>query len=162
MRAAVLLVLVALALPAPAAAGLRAGVARVDITPSTFMQMYGYAKRKCGPANGTHDPLFAKVLVLEAGGSRMALVTADVGSLVSEKRAKGLVAQPYVLCFGIAHHRRRHFCRSERARGGDGGAAYLTSRAQDLARCESAPKPCSRTARHREGIAPIGLHRLLL
>ena len=43
---------------------LRAGVARVEITPSTFMPMYGYANRKCGPANGTHDPLFAKVLVL--------------------------------------------------------------------------------------------------
>jgi hypothetical protein len=57
----------------------------VDITPTTLMQMYGYANRKCGPANGTHDPLFAKVLVLEAGDSRMAIVTMDLGAIVSEK-----------------------------------------------------------------------------
>ena len=49
------------------------------------MQLYGYANRKCGPANGTHDPLFAKVLVLEAGDSRMAIVTMDLGAIVSEK-----------------------------------------------------------------------------
>ena len=64
---------------------LKAGVARVDITPTTLMQMYGYANRKCGPANGTHDPLFAKVLVLEAGASRLAIVTMDLGAIVSEK-----------------------------------------------------------------------------
>jgi len=72
--------------PRPAAAdGLRAGVARVDITPQRSMPMYGYANRKCGPATGMHDPLWAKVLVLESGGTRVALVTADVGSLVSER-----------------------------------------------------------------------------
>jgi neutral ceramidase len=47
--------------------------------------MYGYANRKCGPANGTHDPLFAKALVLEAGESRLAIVTMDLGSMVSDK-----------------------------------------------------------------------------
>ena len=64
---------------------LRAGLARVEITPSTFMDMYGYANRKCGQANGTHDPLSAKVLVLAAGDSRMAIVTLDLGSISSEK-----------------------------------------------------------------------------
>src|SRR5690242_587070 len=63
---------------------LRAGVARVDVTPAALMPMYGYANRKCGPANGTHDPLFAKALVLEAGDSRMAIVTMDLGSIVAE------------------------------------------------------------------------------
>ncbi len=67
-----------------AADQLRAGVARVDITPVESMPMYGYANRKCGPSNGTHDPLMAKVLVLEGGGTRIALVTADLGSLVSD------------------------------------------------------------------------------
>jgi len=56
-----------------AEAELKAGVARVEITPSAYMPMYGYANRKCGPANGTHDPLFAKAAVLEAGDSRIAL-----------------------------------------------------------------------------------------
>ncbi len=63
---------------------LKAGIARVEITPSTLMPMYGYANRKCGPANGTHDPLYAKVLVLESGDTRLALVTLDLGSMVSE------------------------------------------------------------------------------
>ena len=88
------LVWLALLVPAAASAGeLKAGIARVEITPSTFMPMYGYANRKCGPANGTHDPLFAKVLVLEAGDSRMALVTADVGSLVSDQLRRDVAAK---------------------------------------------------------------------
>src|SRR5205807_9565724 len=63
---------------------LRAGVARAEITPAAFMPMYGYANRKCGPANGMHDPLFAKVLVLASGDSRLAIVTLDLGSIVSD------------------------------------------------------------------------------
>ncbi len=65
-------------------ASFRAGVARVDLTPPGSMPMYGYANRRCGPAQGTLDPLFAKVLVLEAGPSRMAIVSLDLGSIVSE------------------------------------------------------------------------------
>ena len=84
MKAAALLLLV-LILPVPApAAELMAGVAKAEITPPALMRMYGYANRKCGPANGTHDPLFAKVLVLESGATRIAIVTTDLGSLVSE------------------------------------------------------------------------------
>lgn len=93
MRAAIVVVVVVLSATAAPAAELKAGVARVEITPPTLMPMYGYANRKCGPANGTHDPLFAKVLVLEAGGSRMALVTADVGSLVSENLRRDVASK---------------------------------------------------------------------
>ena len=60
----------------------------MEITPAALMQMYGYANRKCGPANGTHDPLFAQALVLEAGGSRLAIVTLDLGSMVSDNLRK--------------------------------------------------------------------------
>ena len=74
-----------LAAEAPA---LRAGVASVEITPPELMPMYGYANRKCGPANGTHDPLHAKALVLEAGGSRLAIVTLDLGSIVADNLRK--------------------------------------------------------------------------
>src|SRR5437763_3447761 len=62
---------------------LEAGVAKVDITPSFFGPMYGYANRKCGPANGTHDPLHAKALVLATGDSRMAIVTLDLGNIIA-------------------------------------------------------------------------------
>jgi hypothetical protein len=76
-----------------ASAQLRAGVARVDITPSALMQMYGYANRKCGDAIGTHDPLMAKALVLEAAGSRMAIVTMDLGSVVSDNLRRDVAAR---------------------------------------------------------------------
>jgi neutral ceramidase len=60
---------------------LRAGVARVDITPTNFGPMYGYANRRCGDAAAIHDRLYAKVLYLEAGTDRMAIVTMDLGSM---------------------------------------------------------------------------------
>lgn len=86
---------IALALPmsARAAGTLMAGVARVEITPAASMPMYGYANRKCGPSSGTHDPLLAKVLVLESGGTRVALVTADVGSLVTDTLRRDVAAR---------------------------------------------------------------------
>ena len=59
-------------------AALRAGVAKVEITPPVGVQMWGYSNRK-GPATGTLDPLYARVLVLEAGDQRLALVTVDLG-----------------------------------------------------------------------------------
>ena len=60
------------------AAALRAGVAKVEITPPPGVQMWGYSNRK-GPASGTLDALYARVLVLEAGDKRLALVTVDLG-----------------------------------------------------------------------------------
>ncbi|HLY17522.1 MAG TPA: neutral/alkaline non-lysosomal ceramidase N-terminal domain-containing protein [Bryobacteraceae bacterium] len=61
---------------------LRAGVARADITPPPGEQLWGYEDRR-QPATGTLDPLFARVLVLEAGpegaARRLALVTLDLG-----------------------------------------------------------------------------------
>ncbi|MBZ5602770.1 MAG: neutral/alkaline non-lysosomal ceramidase N-terminal domain-containing protein [Acidobacteriia bacterium] len=73
----------ALALPL-AAADFRAGVARVDITPPVGHEMGGYSARK-GNATGTHDPLYATVLILESGGNSVALVTADLRSFVSTR-----------------------------------------------------------------------------
>ena len=66
-------------LAAPAwCATLRAGVAKVEITPPPGIPMWGYSNRK-GPATGTLDPLYARVLVLQAGTSRLAIVTLDLG-----------------------------------------------------------------------------------
>jgi hypothetical protein len=47
-------------------AELRAGVAKVDITPKTLEQLWGFGAR-VDPATGTLDPLYARILVLEAG-----------------------------------------------------------------------------------------------
>jgi len=50
----------------------------VDITPPEGQAMWGFAARP-GPSRGTLDPLFARVLVLEVGEQRVALVTLDLG-----------------------------------------------------------------------------------
>jgi neutral ceramidase len=86
--------LLALALPAGAvAAGLEAGVARVDITPATGIGMYGFANRK-GGATGVLDPLMARVLVLEAGGKRLALVAMDLGEPLAGTWIEALREKP--------------------------------------------------------------------
>src|SRR5215472_8284754 len=59
-------------------AGLRAGVAKTDITPRGSEILWGFESRKT-PSTGTIDPLYARVLVLEAGGKRLALITLDLG-----------------------------------------------------------------------------------
>jgi hypothetical protein len=84
MKLAAIALLMLVELSFAADVTLEAGVAKVDITPSFFGPMYGYANRRCGPANGTHDPLFAKALVLRTGDARVAIVTLDLGSIASE------------------------------------------------------------------------------
>ncbi|MBL8175137.1 MAG: neutral/alkaline non-lysosomal ceramidase N-terminal domain-containing protein [Bryobacterales bacterium] len=79
---------------------LHAGLAKVDLTPSSSMPMYGYSNRRCGPSAGIHDSLYAKALVLASGASKMAIVTLDLGSFVSEKLVadiKGKLGIPVVL-----------------------------------------------------------------
>jgi neutral/alkaline ceramidase-like enzyme len=66
------------------AADYRAGLARIDITPPAGHAMGGYSDRK-GGATGTHDPLYATVLVIESGETQLALVTCDLRSFVSTR-----------------------------------------------------------------------------
>lgn len=66
--------------PASPAAELKAGVARVDITPplELLAPLGGYGERMNRPAEGVHDRIFAKALVLSDGQSRFAVITADI------------------------------------------------------------------------------------
>ena len=57
---------------------LKAGIAKTEITPPAGLPMWGYSNRK-GPSTSTLDPLYARVLVLEVGSQRLALVTVDLG-----------------------------------------------------------------------------------
>ncbi|HWQ55229.1 MAG TPA: neutral/alkaline non-lysosomal ceramidase N-terminal domain-containing protein [Bryobacteraceae bacterium] len=106
---------------------LRAGTARVEITPPSLMEMYGYARRKCGPANGTHDPLYAKALVLATGDTRVAIVTMDIGSIVSpdlSRRVREELGIPVLLLAASHTHSGPKFL----PYGGEevaGGAAFL-------------------------------------
>lgn len=72
------------------AAEYRAGVARVDITPPVGHEMGGYAARTHG-ATGTHDPLYATVLVIESGANSIALITCDLRSFVSTRLGKNVL-----------------------------------------------------------------------
>jgi len=62
------------------AAPIEAGVARVDLTPPPKLKasLGGYGSRMSRPAEGVHDRVFAKALVLREGRRHFALVTADV------------------------------------------------------------------------------------
>jgi hypothetical protein len=74
----ILIALVVGAVLSAQAAVMKAGVAKVDITPPAGVQMWGYFDRLAG-AQGTLDPLYARVLVLEVGEKRLALVDLDYG-----------------------------------------------------------------------------------
>jgi hypothetical protein len=59
---------------------LRAGVARVDLTPPLELKspLGGYGERMNRPAEGVHDRIFAKALVLADGERKFALMTIDI------------------------------------------------------------------------------------
>jgi len=73
---AVLAAFVLLAASRAPAATLKAGASTVDITPPPGVALWGYELRD---STGTLDPLYARVLVLELGEKRLALVTLDLG-----------------------------------------------------------------------------------
>jgi len=62
--------------PFAEASELRAGMAKVDITPSQPVKMGGYESRK-DSSQGVHDPLGARALALEANGEHVVLVSID-------------------------------------------------------------------------------------
>lgn len=86
MRQPVLFVplLLVLTLPAAGAPPMKAGVARIDITPEGPIWMSGYAARN-KPSEGVLTPLWAKALALEdARGNRAVIVTTDLIGLPME------------------------------------------------------------------------------
>ena len=64
----------------------RAGVAEVDITPPMGVEMWGYGPYEKRVCTEVLDPLAARALWLEAGGTAVALITADLGSITQETR----------------------------------------------------------------------------
>jgi len=57
--------------------GLRAGAAKVDITPTQPCLMSGYAART-NLSTGVHDPLSARAVAFEHDGQRLVLVSSDI------------------------------------------------------------------------------------
>ncbi|MBC8084587.1 MAG: neutral/alkaline non-lysosomal ceramidase N-terminal domain-containing protein, partial [Hymenobacter sp.] len=58
-------------------AGLRAGWAKVNLTPAYATPTAGYGNRR-GNFEGVHDSIFARAIVLDNGGLRVALVSVDL------------------------------------------------------------------------------------
>ena len=62
---------------------LRAGIAKIDITPDIPVKLYGYSSRKT-LSEGVHDPLSARAVVFENNGKKVVLVSSDLGSYGGE------------------------------------------------------------------------------
>lgn len=62
------------------ASNLTANVSSIDITPPLEMKytLGGYGKRMNAPAEGIHDRIWAKVLILKEGDKKYAIVTIDI------------------------------------------------------------------------------------
>ncbi|MBA2505014.1 MAG: neutral/alkaline non-lysosomal ceramidase N-terminal domain-containing protein [Thermoleophilaceae bacterium] len=79
-RALLAVALIALVPASAEAAGLSAGAGRADITPPTGYFTFGYVRADSKPT-GTHTRLYARVLVLERDGRKVALVAEDLGGI---------------------------------------------------------------------------------
>jgi hypothetical protein len=107
---------------------MRAGVAKVCITPPVGAWQGGYGARD-RPSEGVHDDLFVRALVLESeedGGTRGAIVSVDVVTLTHElaegarRRAgetTGIPAGNIALCASHTHGARRPGPTARRAPG---------------------------------------------
>src|SRR5437588_2346607 len=57
------------------AAGLRAAVVKVDITPGTPKWLLGYGARQ---STGVHDPIFHRIVAMDDGDAKVLLVSTDL------------------------------------------------------------------------------------
>lgn len=79
MRTVVTLLSLACCVSSGWAEDLRAGAAKIAVTPPVGYPMWGYAARRDAPSTGVLDPLQARAVVLATGGQRIALVSLDLG-----------------------------------------------------------------------------------
>ena len=80
---------------------LSAGTAKVEITGPIGSTMYGYGSRGSNLSKGMHDPLYARVLVLEDIRNKLAIVTLDLGYFKDKNTARVIEALPKSV--GIDH-----------------------------------------------------------
>jgi hypothetical protein len=112
MRYGVCAMIVCTALAVSARAdGLKAGAAKVDITPPTGYAMWGYASRHDQPSEGVLDPLQARALVLAIGKEKIAIVSLDLGrppprqsTAAVRAKVKDAGIEHIFLCASHTHH----------------------------------------------------------
>ena len=69
-----------------------AGASEVDITPPVGVPLAGYGDRLGRPSTGVHDPIKARVLVLDNGDDRLAIVSCDLCG-VSRDLREGILSR---------------------------------------------------------------------
>lgn len=103
-----LFVLLNAPLTAAASPDARAGVAALDITPPLGVPLAGYYHAR--GADGVLDPLYSRALVIEAGGTRVALVALDLINVTRTitEEARAAIEQdagipPHQVLIGATH-----------------------------------------------------------
>src|SRR5260370_41443604 len=89
-------------IPSAKAEDLKAGAAKVDITPPIGFPMWGYGARHDAGSVGVHDPLQARALVLAVGNEKIALVGLDLGRAPTRQSAQ-LIRAKVNATAGIEH-----------------------------------------------------------
>ena len=91
--------------PGVATGKLRAGAARVDITPSNLTNLNPFG----GTWSGVHDPIYARILVLDNGDTKAAIIATDlieVGDTTEVReriqRELGIRAMAHLTCVGAS------------------------------------------------------------
>jgi neutral ceramidase len=91
--------------------GLKAGAAKVEITPPTGHAMWGYGSRHDQPSEGVLDPLHARALVLSTGSEKIAIVSLDLGRAPTRQSTAAIHAkvkdagiEHIFLCGSHTHH----------------------------------------------------------
>jgi hypothetical protein len=80
-------------IPSAAAEDLKAGAAKVDITPPIGFPMWGYGARHDAGCVGVLDPLQARALVLSVGDEKIALVSLDLGRAPTRQSTQAIRAK---------------------------------------------------------------------
>lgn len=92
-----------------AGAAFRAGIAKVDITPSQPVTLGGYALRT-GPSKGVFGPIYTRALVFDDGTQRLAFISSDVVDYRKPEETRRHISEAvgiplqYVLLASVHNH----------------------------------------------------------
>ncbi len=148
----------------------KAGFAKVDITPTAPMPMWGYGARHDALSQGVRDPLYAKAVVIEAGDKKLALVGLDLGrspeaDMMDRIRAavKAAAAIDFVMLSGShTHHGPVIELRDEEGMGKgkfDDAVAYVATLEQKLIGVINEAAAATQDARIGWGSADVDMNR---
>jgi neutral ceramidase len=151
-RGLIAVAFVAVLWAAPDAVALQAGAGRSDVTPPTGFYTMGYV-RSDAVARGQHTRLYARALVLEQGGRKLALVATDLGftpggmTVEVGKRiaARGFDERNIVISASHTHSGPAGSAAIRHSTGAGRACASVASRAARVARLPPSRRSASRS-----------------